>query len=251
MPEPGRLVLLRHGQSTTNAEGRFTGWCDVALTPRGADEAVRAARLLARAALVPDTVHTSVMRRSIRTADLALAELDRLWVPVRRSWRLNERQYGALTGCRKHEVRAREGAERYRWLRRSLHSRPAPLAAAELARLRADPRYAALRPGGVPATESLADMTARVAPYWADVLAPQVRRGATVLVVAHGNSLRALATVLDRLTDDEVRGLDIPTGAPLRYDFDRALRPCVRGGTYLDPVAARAGAAAVAAEGHS
>ncbi|MER7967521.1 2,3-bisphosphoglycerate-dependent phosphoglycerate mutase [Streptomyces sp. NPDC096080] len=245
----GTLILLRHGPSTTNAEGRFTGWADVPLTVHGANEAVEAAQLLVREGLVPDVVHTSPMLRAIRSADLVLAELDRLWIPVQRTWRLNERQYGALTGCLKREISAEAGADRYRHWRRSLHGRPAPLPPEALARLRADPRYAGLRPDAVPAVESLADMTVRVTPYWADVIAPQLLGGATVLVVAHGNSLRALATVLDRLTENEVRDLNIPTGAPLRYDFDTTLRPLIRGGTYLNPARARAGAERVAAEG--
>ncbi|MET8631744.1 2,3-bisphosphoglycerate-dependent phosphoglycerate mutase [Streptomyces sp. NPDC004680] len=252
--QPGRvgpLVLLRHGQSTTNAEGRFTGWADVPLTSQGAHETVAAAQLLARDGLLPDVVHTSLMLRSIRSADIALAELDRLWIPVQRTWRLNERQYGALTGRLKREVRAETGADCYHHWRRSLHGTPAPLPADALARLRADPRYAALRPDAVPAVESLADMTTRVAPYWVDTIAPQLRTGATVLVVAHGNSLRALTTVLDDLTEGEVSRLNIPTGAPLRYAFDDALRPLTRGGTYLNPNGARAKAELVATEGHS
>ncbi|MCS0603703.1 2,3-bisphosphoglycerate-dependent phosphoglycerate mutase [Streptomyces sp. LP11] len=246
----GTLLLLRHGRSTTNAAGRFTGWTDVPLASEGVHEAERAARLLARDGLLPDVVHTSLLRRSIRSADIVLAGLDRQWIPAQRSWRLNERQYGALTGRRKHDVRAEAGAGLYDHWRRSLHGRPAPLPAPDLVRLRADPRYATLRPDAVPAVESQADVTARVVPYWADVLAPRLRTGAVVLVVAHGNSLRALVTVLDGLDEAGVQRLDIPTGAPLRYDFDPDLRSVARGGTYLDPGAARAGAAAVAAEGH-
>ncbi|MFF7639850.1 2,3-bisphosphoglycerate-dependent phosphoglycerate mutase [Streptomyces canus] len=247
----GPLVLLRHGQSTANIEGRFTGWADVPLTAQGEEEAVEAARLLAADGLLPDVVHTSVMARSIRSADILLAELDRLWIPVQRTWRLNERQYGALTGRHKQEVRAEAGANLYQHWRRSLHGRPAPLAPHQLARLRADPRYAALRQDALPAVESLADMAARVVPYWADTLAPQLRTGMTVLVVAHGNSLRALAAVLDRLTEPDIERLNIPTGAPLRYDFGPDLRPVVRKGTYLDPHTALAKTALVAAEGHS
>lgn len=248
---PGTLILLRHGQSTTNADGRFTGWVDVPLTMRGESEAVEAGRLLARERLLPDVVHTSVMARSIRSADVVLQELDRLWIPVHRTWRLNERQYGALTGRRKGEVRMEAGVDRYHQWRRSLHGRPAPLPPDRLTRLRADPRYAALRPDAVPAVESLADMTARVTPYWADVLAPQLRTNSCVLVVAHGNSLRALAAVLDRLTAPEIERLNIPTGSPLRYDFDADLRPLVREGTYLDPCTSVAKAALVASEGHA
>jgi 2,3-bisphosphoglycerate-dependent phosphoglycerate mutase len=248
---PGTLVLLRHGQSTANAEGRFTGWDDVPLTAHGGKQAAVAAESLARDGLVPDAVHTSVLRRSICTADIVLQELDRSWLPVHRTWRLNERLYGALTGRVKREVRREVGAAQYQAWRRSLTAAPGPLPDDELARLRADPRYAVLRGGGLPAVESLADMIARVAPYWADVLAGQLRSGCRVLVVAHGNALRALIAVLDRLAGQEVEDLNIPTGAPLRYDFDRDLRPVVRGGGYLDPDSARVAAAAVAAEGQA
>lgn len=254
MPEPlrplGPLVLVRHGQSTANAAGRFTGWVDVPLTQHGEHEAVEAAKLLDTAGLRPDVVHTSVMGRSIRSADVLLDALDRQWIPVRRTWRLNERQYGALTGRDKNEVRAQVGDKQYRAWRRSLHSRPDPLPPSELARLRADARYATLRPTGVPAVESLADMVTRVAPYWADVLAPQLREGRTVLVVAHGNALRALCVVLDRLAEAESEMLNIPTAAPLRYDFTAELDPVIRCGTYLDPDSAWARAEIVAAEGH-
>ncbi|MFG3527446.1 2,3-diphosphoglycerate-dependent phosphoglycerate mutase [Streptomyces sp. NPDC047917] len=250
MTSPGTLILLRHGQSLTNAEGRFTGWADVPLTPHGEQQAARAAELLTRDGLVPDLVHTSVLRRSIRTADIVLAELDRDWVPVHRTWRLNERQYGALTGRVKRDVRGEVGPALYQAWRRSLTTAPAPLTADELALLRADPRYAGLAGGGLPAVESLAGVIARVTPYWADVLATQLRTGRTVLVVAHGNALRALVAVLDRLTGREVEHLNIPTAAPLLYGFDSELHPTVRGGRYLEPDAARAAAEAVAAEGH-
>ncbi|WP_019074960.1 2,3-bisphosphoglycerate-dependent phosphoglycerate mutase [Streptomyces hokutonensis] len=251
MSVPGTLVLLRHGQSTANAQGRFTGWGDVPLTAHGEKQAAAAAQLLAEDGLVPDVVHTSVLRRSIRTADILLEEMDRSWIPVHRTWRLNERQYGALTGRAKREVRREAGAAQYQAWRRSLTATPGPLDGDALACLRADPRYAALRGGGLPAVESLADMIARVAPYWADILAGQLHSGRRVLVVAHGNALRVLIAVLDRLTEQEVEDLNIPTGTPLRYDFDCELRPVVRGGGYLDPKSARVAAAAVAAEGEA
>lgn len=247
----GSLVLLRHGQSTTNAEGRFTGWADVPLTAHGEEQAAHAARLLVGEGLVPDVVHTSVLRRSVRTADILLEEMDRSWVPVHRTWRLNERQYGALAGRVKRDVLREAGDERYRAWRRSLTAAPGALGADELAFLRGDPRYAGLAGAGLPAVERFADVIARVAPYWADVLAAQLLSGRTVLVVAHGNSLRALVAVLDRLTDHEVEDLNVPTGAPLLYRFDAALRPAVRGGRYLEPAAAQAAALAVAAEGHN
>ncbi|MET9806769.1 2,3-bisphosphoglycerate-dependent phosphoglycerate mutase [Streptomyces halstedii] len=246
------LVLVRHGQSTANVEGRFTGWADVPLTARGREEAQLTGELLSRDGLLPDAVHTSVLARSISSADIVLAGLDRQWIPVRRTWRLNERQYGALAGRRKSEVLAEVGPRRFDRLRRSPHGRPGPLPVHELARLRADPRYAPLPPEVVPAVESFADMTARVAPYWADVLAPQLRASSVVLVVAHGNSLRALVAVLDVLSGREIAELNIPTAAPLRYDFDAdALRPLVRGGVYLDAPTALAGAERVAAEGRT
>lgn len=253
MSVPGTLVLLRHGQSTANAEGRFTGWADVPLTAHGEKQAVAAAQPLAEDGLVPDAVHTSVLRRSIRTADILLEELGRSWIPVHRTWRLNERQYGALAGRVKRKVRRAgpRGPAQYRAWRRSLTAAPGPLLGDELAGLRADSRYATLRGGGLPAVESLADMIARVAPYWADVLAGQLCTGRRVLVVAHGNALRALTVVLDRLTEPEADDLNIPTGASLRYDVDRRLRPLVRGGGYLDPESARVAAAAVAAEGQA
>ncbi|SFF58054.1 phosphoglycerate mutase [Actinacidiphila alni] len=249
-PAPATLILLRHGQSLANAQGRFTGWTDVPLTPRGEDEARTAARLLVRDGLRPDAVHTSVLRRSIRTADLVLAELDRAWLPVLRTWRLNERQYGALAGRPKSEVRREVGDDRYRELRRSVTARPAPSPPAELALLRADPRYARLRPDAIPPAETFADVVARITPYWTDELAPALRAGRTVLVVAHGNALRALIAVLDRLDDAAVERLNVPTGAPLLYALTGDLRPVAAGGRYLDPVTAHAAAAAVAAEGH-
>lgn len=246
----GSLVLLRHGQSTTNADGRFTGWADVPLTAHGEEQAFHAARLLAAEGLVPDVAHTSVLRRSVRTADILLEEMDRSWVPVHRTWRLNERQYGALAGRVKRDVRREAGGDLYQAWRRSLTAAPAALGREELACLREDPRYAALTGRGLPAVERFTDVIVRVVPYWADVLAAQLLSGRTVLVVAHGNSLRALVAVLDRLTDHEVEDLNVPTGAPLLYRFDAALRPAVRGGRYLEPASAQAAALAVAAEGH-
>ncbi|GHJ41185.1 2,3-diphosphoglycerate-dependent phosphoglycerate mutase [Streptomyces sp. TS71-3] len=247
----GLLVLVRHGQSTSNAAGRFTGWADVPLTVRGEGEAAEAGRLMAQHGLRPDVVHTSVLRRCVVSADIVLEKLDRSWIPVYRTWRLNERQYGALTGRSKREVRQESGVELYQGWRRSLTAAPGPLAPEQLAELRADPRYAAIRGAGVPAVESLADMVDRVVPYWVDVLAGELFSGRTVLVCAHGNSLRALVSVLDRLTAHEVEELNIPTGAPLLYTFDRDLRPLERGGRYLNPDRARVAAEAVAAEGHT
>jgi 2,3-bisphosphoglycerate-dependent phosphoglycerate mutase len=240
------LILLRHGESTANAEGVFTGWIDVPLTPTGRAEALAAGHLLAAARLSPDTVHTSVLRRAVTTADLVLDVLDRDWVPVRRTWRLNERHYGALTGRRKQDVRAEAGEAQYTVWRRSNDVAPPP-APPGTTPPAGDPRYADLPPDAWPATESLADVQARLLPYWADALAPALTRGQTVLVVAHGNSLRALVAYLDRLPPEAVTDLNIPTGIPLRYFFDSAeLRPTVPGGQYLDPARAAQRAAAVA-----
>ena len=248
------LLLVRHGQSTANAEDSFSGWLDVPLTARGEAEAVRAGELLAAHGLLPDTGHTSVLTRAITTLDLVLAVLDRRWIPIARSWRLNERHYGALQGRPKAEVRAEAGEELFTRWRRSYDTAPPPLDAADSTSARHDPRYAALPTGELPtgelpASESLADVRARVVPYWQDRIAADLHRGGLPLVVAHGNSLRALCMHLDRLTPAEVAGLNIPTGIPLRYDLDSDGRPLVRGGTYLDPQAAAAGVAEVAAQG--
>lgn len=240
----GTLVLLRHGESTANAAGTFTGWTDVPLTSRGRDQARAAGRLLREAGLLPDVVHTSVLRRSIGTADLVLSTVDRDWIPVHRTWRLNERHYGALTGLTKREFRARTDEATYTAWRRSWATAPPPAAPAAL-----PPgdhaRYAGLPADAWPRTESLADVHARLLPYWADQIAADVTAGRTTLVVAHGNSLRAFVAHLDRLGPTGVEDLNIPTGQPLRYAFDQDLRPQAPGGIYLDPTAALAEATAV------
>ncbi|MFF4910922.1 2,3-diphosphoglycerate-dependent phosphoglycerate mutase [Streptomyces sp. NPDC001260] len=250
-PSCGTLILLRHGQSEANAAGVFGGWADFRLSPRGEEQAADAARLIADAGLWPDAVHTSLLHRSIRTAQIVADGLDRSWTPVRRTWRLNERQYGALTGQSKRKTRQDAGADLYERWRRSLHAVPPPLSEDRLALLRADPRYAALPGEAIPPVESFADLLARVKPYWSDVLAPGLARGATLLVAAHGNSLRALVTLLDRLGEPAVRALNIPTAEPLVYRLDPGLRPLSPGGSYLAPERAHAAAAAVAAEGHT
>jgi 2,3-bisphosphoglycerate-dependent phosphoglycerate mutase len=197
--------------------------------------------------LLPDVVHTSLLRRAITTAHLALDTADRHWIPVRRSWRLNERHYGALQGLNKAAIRARYGDEQFMAWRRSYDIPPPPIEKGSRFSQDADPRYADI--GGGPLTECLADVVARFLPYFTDVIVPDSRSGKTVLIVASGNSLRALVKYLDGMSDQEVVGLNIPTGIPLRYDLDAALRPIVIGGTYLDPEAAAAGAAAVASQG--
>ncbi len=244
-----RLVLLRHGESSWNAANRFTGWVDVGLSERGEAEAVHAGELLADAGLLPDVVHTSVLRRAIRTAELALDRADRAWLPVRRSWRLNERHYGALQGKDKRQTLQRYGEDQFLRWRRSYDVPPPPLDDADEFSQAGDPRYAGLPPELLPRTECLADVVARLLPYWYDGLVPDLRTGATVLVVAHGNSLRALVKHLDRIGDAEIVGLNVPTGIPLLYELDRDFTPGQRGGRYLDPAAAEAAVAAVAAQG--
>jgi 2,3-bisphosphoglycerate-dependent phosphoglycerate mutase len=222
------LVLVRHGQSQWNLADLFTGWTDVDLTEQGEAEARAAGRALAAAGLEPTVVHTSVQTRAIRTADLALKELDRLWIPVRRSWRLNERHYGDLQGRSKSETKARYGDEQFLLWRRSYATPPPPLAGDDARHSRHDPRYADLAPDLIPATECLADVVARLLPYWYDRIVPDLRAGHTVLVAAHGNSLRALRKHLDAISDDDIVGLELPTGVPTVYDLDTNLRPTSR-----------------------
>ncbi|SOJ53214.1 2,3-bisphosphoglycerate-dependent phosphoglycerate mutase [Mycobacterium simulans] len=247
MGDTATLVLLRHGESDWNALNLFTGWVDVGLTDKGQAEAVRSGELLAEHDLLPDVLYTSLLRRAITTAHLALDRADRLWVPVRRSWRLNERHYGALQGLDKAETKARYGEEQFMAWRRSYDTPPPPIEKGSKFSQDADPRYADI--GGGPLTECLADVVVRFLPYFTDVIVPDLRAGKTVLIVAHGNSLRALVKHLDQMSDDEIVGLNIPTGIPLRYDLDAQLRPVVGGGIYLDPEAAAVGAAAVASQG--
>jgi 2,3-bisphosphoglycerate-dependent phosphoglycerate mutase len=243
------LVLLRHGESEWNAKGLFTGWVDVGLSDSGADEARRGGAMVAEAGLQPDVVHTSVLTRAIQTAHLALEAAGLLWLPVRRSWRLNERHYGALQGQDKAQTRQQYGDEQFMLWRRSYDVPPPPLPDDDPTSPVGDPRYAVLPDDLMPRTECLADVVARLLPYWQDAIVPGLAAGQTVLVVAHGNSLRALVKHLDGISDAEIAELNIPTGIPLLYDLDDAFRPTVRGGRYLDPAAAAQAAAAVAAQG--
>ncbi|MDP7737128.1 phosphoglyceromutase [Mycobacterium paragordonae] len=247
MGDTATLVLLRHGESEWNALNLFTGWVDVGLTEKGRAEAVRGGELLAEQGLLPDVLYTSLLRRAISTAHLALDAADRLWIPVHRSWRLNERHYGALQGLDKAETKERYGEEQFMAWRRSYDTPPPAIEKGSEFSQDADPRYTNI--DGGPLTECLADVVARFLPYYTDVIVPDLRTGKTVLIAAHGNSLRALVKYLDQMSDDDVVGLNIPTGIPLRYDLDADLRPKVPGGTYLDPEAAAAGAAAVASQG--
>lgn len=243
------LILLRHGESEWNAENLFTGWVDVDLTPVGEEQARRSGKMLREAGLLPSALHTSVLTRAVRTGTIALAAAGRAHVPTRRSWRLNERCYGALQGRDRRAIRAQYGEERFRLWRRSYDVAPPPLEVGGEWDVSTDPRYAGLAPDLVPRTESLADVMARLLPHWYEAIVPDLREGRTVLVTAHGNSLRALVAHLDRLTREEVLDLNIPTGMPLRYELDGRMRPIARGGRYLDPEAAARAAEDVANQG--
>jgi 2,3-bisphosphoglycerate-dependent phosphoglycerate mutase len=243
------LILLRHGQSEWNSLNLFTGWVDVDLTEQGEAEATRAGEMLAESGILPDVVHTSLQRRAIRTTNLALDAADRLWLPVRRSWRLNERHYGALQGKDKKETLEQYGEEQFMLWRRSYDTPPPPIDPDNEFAQTNDPKYARLAPEQRPATECLADVVDRMLPYWYDAIVPDLRDGKTVLIGAHGNSLRALVKHLDQISDADIAGLNIPTGIPLVYRLDADLRPTVPGGEYLDPDAAAEAAAAVANQG--
>ena len=244
----GTLVLLRHGESEWNAKNLFTGWVDVDLTDKGETEARRGGALLREQDLLPDVLHTSVLRRAIRTSELALGEAGRSWIPVRRSWRLNERHYGALQGKNKKQTLEEYGEEQFMLWRRSFDVPPPPLDDADEFSQAGDPRYADLG-DDLPRTECLKDVIARFLPYWESSIVPDLRSGLTVLVAAHGNSLRALVKHLDGMGEEEVVGLNIPTGVPLRYDLDDDLKPVTTGGQYLDPEAAAAAIEAVKNQG--
>ena len=249
MSAPYTLVLLRHGESEWNAKNLFTGWVDVPLTAKGREEAVRAGGLVSEADVLPDVLHTSVLRRAIVTAQLALDEADRLWIPVRRSWRLNERHYGALQGKDKKATLEEYGEGQFMLWRRSYDTPPPRIADDDQWAQTDDPKYADLPSELLPRTECLADVVSRMLPYWYDAIVPDLRAGRTVCVAAHGNSLRALVKHLDDMTEDAVVGLNIPTGIPLVYQLDADMRPLKRGGEYLDPAAAEDAIAAVANQG--
>lgn len=244
-----KLILLRHGESEWNSKNLFTGWVDVDLNEKGIGEAKRGGELLAEQNLLPDVVHTSVLRRAIHTAYLALDCCDRHWIPVKRSWRLNERHYGRLQGLNKAEIRDQFGEDQFMQWRRSYDVPPPEIEKDNQWSQWDDARYADLPAEIRPLTECLKDVVARMLPYWYDQIVPDLRAGTTVLVAAHGNSLRALVKHLDQISDDEIAALNIPTGIPLLYDLDEDLHPLTRGGRYLDPEAAEAGQRAVAAQG--
>ena len=242
------LVLLRHGESEWNAKNLFTGWVDVPLNDKGRAEGVRAGELMRDAGLAPDVVHTSLLRRAINTAATALDVADRHWIPVRRSWRLNERHYGALQGKNKKETLDEYGEEQFMLWRRSFDVPPPPLDDDSEWSQAGLPQYADLG-DELPRTECLKDVIERFLPYWESSIVPDLRAGKVVLVAAHGNSLRALVKHLDSISDEDIAGLNIPTGMPLVYELDEQLRPTVPGGRYLDPDAAATAAAAVANQG--
>ncbi|MCW2545212.1 MAG: phosphoglyceromutase [Frankiales bacterium] len=243
------LVLLRHGESDWNSKNLFTGWVDVDLTEKGEEQARLGGLMLAEAGLLPTVLHTSLLTRAIRTSNIALESCQRSWIPVKRHWRLNERHYGALQGKDKAETLATYGEEQFRLWRRSYDVPPPPIESGSEWDNATDVRYAQLARDLVPATECLADVVTRLLPYWYDAIVPDLRAGETVLIAAHGNSLRAMVKHLDGLSKEQVVELNIPTGQPLRYDLDDDLRPVVPGGTYLDPEAAAAAALAVANQG--
>lgn len=240
------LILLRHGESAWNSENRFTGWVDVPLTARGMQQARRSGDLLRDAGLLPTVLHTSVLTRATGTGTIALEAAGRASVPVHRHWRLNERHYGALQGRDRKAVRAQYGEEQFQLWRRSYDVPPPPIEPGSEWDISSDPRYPGLT---VPRTESLADVVARLLPYWYEVIVPDLSAGQTVLVTAHGNSLRGLVAHLDGLSRHEVLGLNIPTGMPLHYDLDEDMAPTLRGGQYLAPDAAAKAAAEVADQG--
>ncbi|WP_425563255.1 phosphoglyceromutase [Microbacterium rhizosphaerae] len=241
------LILLRHGQSEWNQLNLFTGWVDVRLTEQGKAEAARGGQLLAESGMHPDILHTSVLSRAIQTADIALDAADRLWIPVKRSWRLNERHYGALQGKDKAQTLEEFGPEQFKLWRRSFDVPPPPLPDDSEFSQVGDPRYADID-GEIPRTESLKLVIDRLLPYWEGAIVPDLRAGKTVLVTAHGNSLRGLVKHLEGISDEDIAELNIPTGIPLVYQLDEDLN-AIGKGEYLDPEAAAAGAAAVAAQG--
>jgi 2,3-bisphosphoglycerate-dependent phosphoglycerate mutase len=243
------LLLLRHGESEWNSKGLFTGWVDVGLSGTGAQEAENGGRLLVQAGLRPAVVHTSVLTRAIQTAHIALEEAGLLWLPVRRSWRLNERHYGALQGKDKARTREEFGEDQFMLWRRSYDVPPPPIADDDPLSQSGDPRYAGLPPEARPRTECLKDVVVRLLPYWYDAIVPDLEREEAVLVVAHGNSLRALVKHLDGISDAAIAELNIPTGIPLVYELDDDFRPAVPGGRYLDPDAAAEAAEAVRNQG--
>lgn len=244
-----KLILLRHGESEWNAKNLFTGWVDVDINEKGLAEADRGAKLLKEENLLPDKLHTSLLRRAIHTANIVLDGCDRHWIPVERSWRLNERHYGGLQGLNKAETLAKYGEKQFMEWRRSYDTPPPPLAKDSEWSQWDDPRYADIPEDERPQTECLADVVKRMLPYWESNIVPDLKAGKVVMVAAHGNSLRALVKHLDEISDADIAGLNIPTGIPLLYELDENFRPITKGGRYLDPEAAAAAIEAVKNQG--
>jgi 2,3-bisphosphoglycerate-dependent phosphoglycerate mutase len=245
----GALILLRHGESEWNAKNLFTGWVDVGLSAKGEAEATRAGELLVERNLLPEVVHTSVLRRAIQTAQISLEIADRMWIETKRSWRLNERHYGALQGKDKAATLAEFGEEQFMLWRRSYDIPPPPIDNADQYANFNDPKYAGMPTEARPQTECLKDVLERALPYWYDQIVPDLRADKVTLIAAHGNSLRAIVKHLDQMSDEAVVGLNIPTGIPLVYDLDDDLKPIEIGGRYLDPEAAAASIEAVKMQG--
>ncbi len=245
----GKLILLRHGESEWNAKNLFTGWVDVDINDKGEAEAERAAELLKAEDLLPDILHTSLMRRAIHTANITLDACDRHWIPVRRNWRLNERHYGALQGLDKSQTRDKYGEEQFMLWRRSYDTPPPVIEKHSEFSQFDDPRYADIPEDERPLTECLKDVVKRMLPYWSSDIIPDLEAGHTVLVAAHGNSLRALVKHLDNISDEDIAGLNIPTGIPLYYELNDDHTPVTVGGRYLDPEAAAASIEAVKNQG--
>lgn len=242
------LILLRHGESQWNEKNLFTGWVDVPLTAKGEAEAKRAGELFSNHNLLPEILHTSLLKRAINTAEIALNACERHWIPVRRTWRLNERHYGALQGKNKAETLARYGEEQFLLWRRSFDVPPPPIDDADEFSQAGDPRYLDLG-AALPKTECLLDVIERMIPYWNESIIPDLKSGKNVLVTAHGNSLRALVKHLDGISDEDIAGLNIPTGIPLLYRLNDKMEPLKPGGEYLDPEAAQVAITAVANQG--
>jgi 2,3-bisphosphoglycerate-dependent phosphoglycerate mutase len=249
MSSINNLILVRHGESEWNEKNLFTGWVDVDLTPLGVTEAKRAGELIKESGLAPDVLHTSVLKRAIRTAQLALEEADLMWLPVTRTWRLNERHYGALQGLNKSETLEKFGEEQFMLWRRSFDVPPPPIDPKNEFAQNDDLRYRELPTEAIPLTECLKDVVVRMLPFWYDQVVPQLRQGKQVLIVAHGNSLRALIKHLDNISDEDIAALNLPTGIPLHYQLDQDLKPINPGGTYLDPAAAKLAIEKVANQG--
>lgn len=243
-----KIVLLRHGESTWNQENRFTGWTDVGLTEKGMAEAIAAGQLLKKEGYEFDLAYTSVLRRAIKTLWTVLEQMDRMWIPVQHSWRLNERHYGALQGLNKAETAAKFGDEQVLVWRRAYDTPPPPLDETDPRYEITDPRYAVLKPGECPRTECLKDTVARVLPFWNDTIAPSIKSGKRVVIAAHGNSIRALIKYLDKVSDADIVGLNIPTAQPLVYELDADLKP-LRNYYLGDPEAIKAAMQAVANQG--